>query len=337
MPRAKFFGLLVVFILTLSARSTLAQGASPIRSSTEPMQVTGQLRYAQGGAPADEVIVNLESLAGGFVGEVRTDRLGKFRFQNLSPVQYHVVIRHPGYQEIQHEVNLVMVSSEYLQLQLVPDGSSVAAPPALRKLVLDASVPAVARKEFEKADAALATAKKKEKVQEGIHHLEKAISVYPNFLEAQLKLGVAYMDLQQWDKAEPALRRALEINPKTANALFALGEIYWRQKKYSEAEKVLQNGLTIENRSWKGHFTLGRIYWSRGDLAKAGRQVGLAIQLNPNFAEAYLLAGNILLRANKPEDALEDFQQYLRLAPKGEFASQVRETVQRLVQSTSRK
>ena len=197
--------------------------------------------------------------------------------------------------------------------------------------MLDASVPAEARKEFEKADEALATGKR-ERIEEGIRHLEKAISLYPNFLEAQLRLGAAYMDLHEWDKAEQALRRALEINPRTANAYFALGEIYWRQKKYSEAEKILREGLGIEDRSWRGHFTLGRVYWSKGDLAKAGPQVGLAIQLNPNFAEAHLLAGNILLRVNKREDALVEFQEYLRLAPKGEFAAQARTTVEKLKQ-----
>src|SRR5215467_6361027 len=94
-----------------------------MRDSKEPIQVTGQLRFG-GGAPANEVLVRLEALSGGVVGEVQTDRLGKFAFTNLSPVQYQIFVRYPGYREIQREVNLVMVSSEYLQLQLVPDNSA---------------------------------------------------------------------------------------------------------------------------------------------------------------------------------------------------------------------
>ena len=321
----------VILLLVLAAGPVLAQFTQPSHSSTEPIQVTGQLRFAESGRPADEVIVRLETFSGGVAGEVRTDRLGKFRFQGLQPLQYHLVIRHPGFQEIQREVNLVMIAQEYLQLQLVPDISSSASRSPASRTVLDASVPAEARKEFEKADETLATGKK-EKIAEGILHLEKAIFLYPSFLEAQLRLGAAYMDLHEWDKAEQALRRALEINPKTANAYFALGEIYWQQKKYSEAEKSLRDGLAIEDRSWRGHFTLSRVFWSKGDLSKAGRQVGLAIQLNPNFAEAHLLAGNILLRVNKREDALAEFQEYLRLAPKGEFAAQARTAVEKLKQ-----
>jgi tetratricopeptide (TPR) repeat protein len=336
MLRSKSLCLFVLFALSLAARSAQAQTSNPLHSATEPIQVSGLLRYERTGQPAAEVLVRLESYTGGVVAEVRTDRLGKFRFQNLQPIQYNVVIRHPGYREIQREVNLVMTSADYVQLSLVPDDSAKAAPPLPSSKVLDANAPPEALREFEKGHAALA-ANKKEKIAEGVQHLEKAVALYPNFLEAHLKLGVAYMDLQQWDKAEQTLKRALEINPRTANAQFALGEIYWRQKRYDEAEKTLKAGLAVEDRSWQGHFTLGRLYLGRGDLAKAGRQIALTIQLNPNLAEAHLLAGNMLLRAGKREDALEQFQEYLRLAPKGELAQQVRETVQKMRSAPAQK
>jgi tetratricopeptide (TPR) repeat protein len=263
--------------------------------------------------------------------DVRTDRQGKFAFTHLAAKQYHVVIHHPGYRDIESEVNLVFVGSENLQLALVPDRTDVGnrPPPVSSKLILDASVPADARKEFEKADAILA-AHKKDQTGEAIGHLQKALTIYPTFLEAQLKLGAAYMDLQQWDNAEQALKRALEINPKTANAYFALGEVYLRQKKYAEAEKALRDGLIIENRSWQGHFALARLYYGQGDLSKSGKQVGLTIQLNDSFPDAHLLAGNIFLKINNRQNALEQFQEYLRLAPKGEFAAQARAAIQKL-------
>jgi tetratricopeptide (TPR) repeat protein len=136
--------------------------------------------------------------------------------------------------------------------------------------------------------------------------------------------------MQQWEKAEKALHRAIEINSKSSNALFALGEVYRRQKKYAEAETSLQEGLKLDAKSSLGHFTLGRVYWEKGDLAKAGPQVGRAIQLKPDYAEAHLLAGNILLRARQPENALTEIEEYLRLAPNGEFASQARELANKI-------
>jgi lipopolysaccharide biosynthesis regulator YciM len=323
---------LVTILLTLACYPAFGQSGQPMFSSNQPIQITGFLRYADG-SPANEIVVRLERLSGGYVTDVRTDRLGKFRFPGLSPQQYFVVIRHPGYRDIQREVNLVMMAAENLQLALIPDKSEVGTrpPTASSKLVLDASVPPDALKEFEKADAILAT-QKKERTSEAMVHLQKALTIYPNFLEAQLKLGAAYMDLQQWDNAEQALKRALEINAKTVNAYLALGEVYSRQKKYPEAEKALRDGLIIEDRSWQGHFALARLYYSKGDLARAARQAGLTIQLNDSFPEAHLLAANIHLKVNNRQDALEQFQEYLRLAPKGEFAAQARQAVQKLKQ-----
>ena len=103
-----------------------------------------------------------------------------------------------------------------------------------------------------------------------------------------------------------------------------------QQKKYSEAEKRLRQGLRIENRSWRGHFALGRVYWASSDLKQAAKQIAITFKLNPDLADAHLLAGNILLRSGKREDARTEFEAYLRLAPKGEFANQVKTILQKM-------
>jgi len=116
-------------------------------------------------------------------------------------------------------------------------------------------------------------------------------------------------------------------------ALFALGEVLLHNKEYDSAEKALQDGLTLEKDSWQGHLALGRVYWATGNLAKAGPEVGRAIQLKPDLAEAYLLAGNILLRARQAAPALQMFEEYLRLEPKGKYAAETRSLIERIKKS----
>jgi Tfp pilus assembly protein PilF len=298
--------------------------------------ITGQVRFAQGGAPAENIIVRLDVFSGGYVGEERTDRLGKFRFTGLAAAQYVVTIRMPGYREVQRQVELETNPSDYLQLQLTPEKSDGAAPApdGSAGRVMDANVPAEAHAELDKARAALLNNKK---VDEALTHLEKAVHIYPRFYEAQLLLGTVYMDAGKWEQSAEALGRAREINPKGGAALFALGEVYRHQKKYEEAERVLNEGLALDERSAAGHYTLGRVYWDRGDYARAGPQVGRALQLRPDFAEAHLLAGNILLRARQGENALTEFQEYLRLAPDGEFAGQARQMVEKIRKALAEK
>src|ERR1041384_76997 len=308
---------------------------NPIRSPNQPAQISGQLRYSIGGAPAADVVVRLDQLSGGYVNEVRTDRLGKFKITNLAPIQYQIIIRHPGFQEISREVNLVMQASEYLQLQLVAERNSSAANKPITVGVINVNVPPEARKEYEQGES-LSQAGDSKKMTDAIGHFERAIQLAPEFVEAKLKLGTAYMDVGEWDKAEKVLLAASKAHPQEPNLFFALGELYLQQKKIKEAETALNDGLKLEPRSWMGHYTLGRLYWNGSELVKAVRQVAIALQLNPNFAEAHLLAGNIFLRARKSAEAQAEFEEYLRLDPRGKYARETKAIVEEIKKASAK-
>jgi len=192
--------------------------------------------------------------------------------------------------------------------------------------VINARVPPSAREEFIRGRAALA----KKHPPDAILHFQKALSSYPEFFEAQLLLATAFMDLREWQKAEATLLRALALKSDDPTALLVLGEVYWREKRFDEAEKTLLEGLKLEDKNWHGHFTLGRLYWEKGEVMKAGPAIGRTLQLKPDFAEAHLLAGNILLRLNQPQRAQGEYEEYLRLAPKGEYATEARALIQKL-------
>ena len=129
--------------------------------------------------------------------------------------------------------------------------------------------------------------------------------------------------------------RALEIKPENPPALLALGEVFWREKRFPEAERNLTSGLKLDERNWHGHFTLARLYWDQGDALRVGVSIGHTLQLKPDFAEAHFLAGNILLRLNQPQRARLEYEEYLRLAPRGEYAAAARELAQKLQKMSS--
>jgi tetratricopeptide (TPR) repeat protein len=310
----------VILLVLVCSEMALSQ----VHSISEPIEIRGQVRFSKGGAPVDNVIVRLEALSGGAVAEERTDRLGKFRFSGLSPKQYFLFIHLQDFQEVRREVNLIMQASDYVQIMLVPEKSEVTT--ARTEKVIDANAPLEAVKEFDRGQVALA----ERRFDAGIRHFENAISLYPKFVQAQLRLGTAYMDVKNWEKAEQVLQAALQTAPNTVNAFFALGEIYLQEKRLEEAEKILRRGLRLEVRAWRAHFTLGRVYLALNNTQAAAKQIAISLQLNPNFPDAHLLAGNILLGAGKREDAETEFQEYLRLAPKGEYADQARQAVAKL-------
>lgn len=302
-------------------------------------QISGQVRYGDSGQPAFNVLVRCESVNSGYCGQEMTDRSGRFRFTGLDRPQYTITVRVPGYIEQRQDVELATTTNAYLQFQLRPDGSPKA-PAAGVIVVTDPRVPAAAKKAFDQATTALAT-QKKEGLEQAVKHLEKAVSIYPQYVQAKLTLGTTYMDLGELEKAEQVLRQTVELEPKAANALFALGELYLRQKKDEDAEKTLLQGLLIEDRSFQGHLALARVYFdmavkpkdetqARPLLEKAYDQVNQSLKLNPNFAQAHLVKGNLLLRVRRAADAQREFEEYLRLDPKGPLADQTRTIVEKI-------
>ncbi|HXD33425.1 MAG TPA: tetratricopeptide repeat protein [Pyrinomonadaceae bacterium] len=327
----------LLFGLLLLVPSRLLSQES--RAQQQPVgHISGQVRYAEGGQPAFNILIRCDAFNSGSCGQEMTDRSGRFRFDGLAPSQYIITVRAQGYVEQQQTVELLTSAVANIQFQLRSDGSS--RPAASSSVVVDANVPVAAKKEFEQAAALVATGKK-ESLNESVSHLEKAVTIYPQFVEAHLMLGTAYLDLGQLEKAEPILKRTVELNPKAANALFALGGLYLKQKKDEDAEKALLQGLQIEDRSTQGHLSLARVYWSmaskikddtqaRPALEKAYEQVKKSLELKPDFAQAHLLKGNLLLRARRAVDAQHEFEEYLRLEPKGAFAEQARTTVEKI-------
>lgn len=317
--------------------------ASSSFSRAQIGQISGQVRYAENNQPAFNAIISCDSYTSGFIGQQYADRNGRFLFSRLQLGQYTIRVRVPGFIDEKQDVDLSSAVTANLQIQLRADNSKS---PVTRPGTINVNVPPpVAQAEFDQAVALINTGKR-EDIERAVPHLQKAIAVFPNFAEAELKLGAAYMDVGAWNRAEETFQKVLEINSKAANGYFALGEVYRREKKYDDAEKVLAEGLAIEARSAQAHFTLARVYWEqaagmkdesqwRAPLEKSYQEVKRAIDLDPKFAAAHLLKGDLLLKVRRAEDALREFDEYLRLEPHGEFAPQTRELAEKIRKALS--
>ena len=238
---------------------------------------------------------------------------------------------------------MTTTSNGLVMLQLSRDRSTTSTTSVAGSI--DANVPPAAQKEFDKDLAELAGGGK-DKTALAARHFEKAVSLYPKFVEARLRLGAAYMDLAQWDKAEEALLATIDGEPKASNAFFALGEVYLRENRIADAEKILVQGLALQDQSYLGHLNLARVYWEQArtirDLAQAKpaleksyEEVKRALALNPSLAGAHLLKGNLLLRVSRTSDALVEFGEYLRLEPTGPFAAETRALVDKIKKAIS--
>jgi len=323
--------LIAAALAALFCVSAFGQGAGFSR------QINGQVRYADSMAPAENVLVRVEGFTAGMAGQLVTDRTGKFYFGGLHAEQYRISFHAPGYNDIEQIVDLMTSPVGLINPVLVRNKDSSE---GRTNAVVDANVPQSAQDEFNKGKAIL-DAGETAKMPEAMQHLEKAVTIYPKYFAAQLALGLAYMDSKQWGKAEKPLLAAIGTRQDASTPYFALGEVYLREKKYAEGEKIVLEGLKLSPDSAEGHTTLGELYSEmapssptpeafKGRLQSSWNETQKALKLKPAHAPAHLLAGNLLLKARRPKEALEHYEQYLKLDPKGPYVEEVNGVVKKI-------
>lgn len=314
----------IFILLLLACPAAFAQRDRDNYTASTLVEISGQIQLPEGGPPAQNITVRLERFSGGVLDQIPPDSHGKFRFTNLQRGYYTIYVIAPGYKPTQQQADMQVLSRAYLVFDLVTDKDNSTSTTSTS--VINARVPKNAQSEFDKGRAALQDKKPKDAVQ----HLSKAVQLYPEFFEAQFLLGRAYMEDSALKDAEGALRKASEMKQDDVATLISLGDVYRREKSYADAERTLQDAVKLDDKSWQAYFALARVYWETGEVMKAAPPIGHTLQLKPDFAEAHLLAGNILLKVNQPERARTEYEEYLRLAPKGEFAEQARALVQKI-------
>src|SRR5712692_5643655 len=319
---SRILGLLVLALLVSSSVALWAQNF-----------IKGQVRY-ENGQPADHVVVRLRSERIVFTDERTTDDMGKFTFDGLVPSTYHLTIEGQGFRpyssDLDISVSKMAIEQITLRLDKGPDAKAVPGQgPAGSLNARIAQIPAEARKEFD-------AGKQRMQAQDAIgsaQHFQKAIALYPQYAEAYQLLGVVHLEGGKFQEAEPELEKSVEIEPNMSTAHFALGVCRNLMAKYPEAETALLRGLELDPEAADGHYELAKTYWVLGQWQDAEPHAQKAVALKPNDGPPHVLLGDIALRKRDPQGALKEYQEYLRLEPKGPMAEGTRTMVDKIEQA----
>jgi len=118
--------------------------------------------------------------------------------------------------------------------------------------------------------------------QSSISLWENVTAKHPSDALSWNNMGLAYLDLDDADKAYQAYESALKAEPQHFDALFNMAVTLNKQKKYTEAIKFYDQALAVK----------------------------------PTYADAYFSRGQVYTNANEPEKASADFQKALELGIK---------------------
>jgi len=222
------------------------------------------------------------------------------------------------------------MSYEQITLQLDKEPEAKPLPPEGPAGTLNArlqQVPSPAVKEFQSGEQLV---NERKDLDGAVKHFRKAIQLYEKFPDAHLKLGLVYLDMNKFDEGQRELQRSAELDSTFPAPYLALGALFNLKKQYDDAEKILTRGIEINPDIPEGHYELAKTYWALGRWQDAEPHATKAAALQPAMAPVHVLLGNIALRKRDAPGALKEFQEYLRLDPKGPMAEGAQAMVKKI-------
>ncbi|MEO8648196.1 MAG: tetratricopeptide repeat protein [Acidobacteriota bacterium] len=99
-------------------------------------------------------------------------------------------------------------------------------------------------------------AHEKGELDKAIAGYQKALTIIPQFPEAELQLANAYLSQGKKDDAEKALRRAVALREDWSPALASLGALLVDVRHYDEAEKLLEKAIELNNLNFPAYSAL---------------------------------------------------------------------------------
>ncbi len=255
-----------------------------------------------------------------------TNDIGKADFRNIPLGEYHVVVSGDGIQTTESalfEVDSRQVTqAQYVTVRRLQTAEEQTAAPNSGSVSASAlNIPPKARKDLDKANEAMA----RQQWSKAAELLNKAISIYPQYAAAYNNLAIVYAHTNDPAREKEALEKAFSLDEHYVPACENLAKLYLREKDFSRAEAVLGKVLSVDPNNGLNLTLLA-------DAQYMERQYGAAIATAQKVhalpgqhpSTIHYIAAMAYQQESRRQDALAEFQMFLKEEPTGPRADRVR-------------
>jgi Flp pilus assembly protein TadD len=251
-----------------------------------------------GGAPMEGAsIVTLVATAGAYNQTTPTRDASSAVFEGISPGDYDVEARYPGYRPTTEHISVSIVGATMqVYLYLVPESDQKSQGPSPQGIVMSPKLQA----EIDKGLEAL----RKHQYEVARTHFAKGVALAPGNADLSYLLGVSELGLNRADLARKDFEHALSIDAAHERSLLALGELQLHDGETSAAIITLEKAFLKNGAGWRTHLLLASAYFQAGRLAEAETHAQRAVDLaQEKSAGARLLLAEIQQSEDKhPEE-----------------------------------
>lgn len=125
-------------------------------------------------------------------------------------------------------------------------------------------------------------------------------------IDYRIALGEIYMQDERLGQAEDAFRQAISLDPNNKKALVNLGKVLQAQERPPEALESFLRAAVLDPSDSEAIFLSGQVYMTVGKIQEAVRQFDRVLKNNPRYPRAHVQLGRAALRMSEPKKALEE-------------------------------
>src|SRR5207245_2021405 len=153
------------------------------------------------------------------------------------------------------------------------------------------------------------------KYKEATEVFQQVVNINLTSFMAYYYLGVCFIAERRYGDSIDPLKIALALQPDYVQAHLALGDAYLKQGDASEARAEYLRALDLQPTYAAAHDGLRRLFASTGQDDKAEAQYRQALEINVAFADSYTHLGDLFLRRCRLDDPIDLFLNAIAVRP----------------------
>ena len=168
-------------------------------------------------------------------------------------------------------------------------------------------IPPKAMKELERSQSAFLSGD----VRASAKHLERALQIYPHYLEAHNTLGSRYIKLSEYEKAAAEFQKAIDLDPRVMQPFNNLSVALFFLQRYAGAETAARRALDLDPHNSTAEYMLGCVLAT--EKRNPSEAMELLRQTEVEFPDARLLRAQVLVGQGAVNEAENELHEYLKV------------------------
>jgi tetratricopeptide (TPR) repeat protein len=142
-----------------------------------------------------------------------------------------------------------------------------------------------------------------------------AIALRPASMLAHLRRGEVYQRRGELEEAVRDFRTAAGLDPTAPRPLESLGDALYQMQRFERAAESYASALRLDDREPGVSYKLALARYRTGDIDAAVATLQSGLRLDSRRPEAFYLLGLCLRDAHRNAEAMQAFEQAVRLSP----------------------